>query len=135
MSRFAVLAWHFGIGALNWAFVYIVARLTEPAPSAEYFLTGQLIDAWWAHWFWMGPVQLAMGYVGGRLGRVRWWSALVACVGCYMIPVFVEFGRDATSHNLIPFEVAFWAFVCGPLALGAVLGHLHAKGAVQGPQG
>lgn len=130
-SRLAFLAWHIVVGALNLAFVFTVARLTEPAPSGEYFLTHGLMDAWWARWFWMGPVQLGMGYVAGRLGHVTWWGALGACAGGYMLPVMVEFNRDDTSHNLIPFELAFWAFTCGPVALGALLGRSRAAAATR----
>ncbi len=76
---------------------------------------------------WIGPVQFAVGYFAGRLGGTRWWSALVACVGAYLIPVFIEGARERTSHNLIPFELALWTFVCGPVALGALLGRLQAR--------
>lgn len=127
MSRLAVVAWHLGVGVLNLMSLSVVARLTQPPASSEYFLTEHLADAWFANWFWIGPVQVVIGWFGCRYGQVRLWSVLLACVVCYMGPVFVEGWRDPTSRNLIPFELATWAFICSPVAVGALLGALNAS--------
>src|SRR5262245_24581698 len=115
------------LGVTNWLMIFLLARATQPPPWEEYFLTEYLAEAWRAHPLWLVPVQAAMGWVAARAASVRWQGALVAGVGAYILAVLVEFARDETSHNLIPFELGRWAVVCAPLALGALLGRWKAS--------
>ena len=118
---FAVVAWHAALGAINWGTLYAVGRATFGPGRGEYWITAHVTDAWLRHWPWIGPLQLALAFLCGRRGALRGWSVLVACVACYMVPVIVECDREPTAHNLIPFELAFFAFACLPLFAGVEL--------------
>ena len=129
------MAWWVLLGVANLAFFLVVGNWGRSWPgTGEYFLTGALEDLWWSpRGLWMAPVQFVLGYVAGRAGGLRWWTALLGCVAVYFALVMMEFAYDETSHNLLPFELVFWAASCSPVALGALLAQLQARRAGRVP--
>ncbi len=72
--------------------------------------------------------------LGLMLGLVRprqWWLLAIAAVALspvlLTINIVHDWGHDATSHNLFPFEYAIYGFICAPAFGGALLGFLFRK--------
>lgn len=67
----------------------------------------------------------AMFFVGFACGAVqsgRAWLFGAATVSLVPVVIAFEFAGDRTSHNLLPFELAIYAFLALPGALGAAVG-------------
>jgi hypothetical protein len=73
---------------------------------------------------WFFVLGLILG-----IAQPRWWL-LLAGAAVALPPVLLainilhDWTRDATAHNLFPFEYLMYAFICGPVFIGAVLGFL-----------
>ena len=71
---------------------------------------------------------LVLGFTLGIAQQRRW--LLLAAVAMALpavlnaVNILNDWRHDATSHNLFPFEFLFYAFICLPALVGAVLGFL-----------
>ena len=69
-----------------------------------------------------------LGFTLGIAQPRRW--LLLAAVAMVLpavlnaVNILHDWTRDATSHNLFPFEFLIYAFICLPALVGALLGFL-----------
>ena len=116
----------FVIGPLAWVLPpHALGRIVEHYPETR--------------WNWLGdgifnvqlavslPIVFAIGFVYGQLNPKRFWLAALAT--WYVVPlnVALDVTQFPTSHNLFPFELAFFAVLNLPTLLGGRLGKMSAK--------
>lgn len=114
----AILA---GVALLGLACVLgpALAAGTKPMPAPLFPMLRAAIEKL----DWIAPVLLCVLGVGcGLSTRLdAWWIGL-ASVSTLPLAAFAEIAADGTSHNLIPFELAMYAVLAVPGAIGALFG-------------
>lgn len=99
---------------------HALAGLGEPVPPSDSYPFSTVLQRHFgARTMWALLALGAFAVAWRRPLRVRWLA--IGSVAPFPLALVAEVVRDATSHNLLPFEVALWAAAAAPAALGALL--------------